>query len=352
MKSYMVQWLGLVLLVGYSLVQFGCSTDAQSKPQDDEEESVTVIPVEVGTVEQGDISAFFNGTATLEAEEEASVVAKASGVVQKILVEEGHYVKAGQVLAQLDSEQSSLEVAQLEVNLTKMKNDLDRNKELFDKELISAETYDQVRYQYEAQKASVDLARLKVNYASIKAPINGVISERMIKVGNMITMNQAAFQITDFNPLHAILHVPERELSKLRVGQVALLEVDALPGEVFKGRVERISPVVDPTTGTFKVTLAYRNPGARLKPGMLARVNVTYDVHENTMLLPKEAVVIEDAEASVFVVRNDTVHRTLVQTGYVDSQIIEILEGVNLGDVVVTTGQGTLRDSSHIEIIQ
>ncbi len=351
MPKYYSVALSLCMLA-YAFSATGCS-DAQSKGNgDEEEEPAIVIPVEVKEVTEGSIAAYFTGTASLEAEEEALVVSKAGGIVESIYVEEGQYVKKGQLLAQLDSEQATLEVAQLEANLRRLENDFSRNKELYEKQLISAEAFDQIKFDFASQKAGLDLRKLQVDYAQIKAPINGVISERLIKVGNMVPANQGAFRVTDFNPLHAIVYVPERELSKLRVGQKTLLGVDALPETTFNGRIRRISPIIDPGTGTFKVTVEVSNPRQTLKPGMLARVNITYDVHENALLIPKEAVVLEDTESAVFTVHGDTVYRKVVETGYTDAGAIEILSGLDQGEVVVTTGQSSLKDSTRVEVIK
>jgi membrane fusion protein (multidrug efflux system) len=334
-----------------ALAPTGCATDANSNPPEEEEPDVSLIPVEVDTAAFGDVSALFTGTATLEAEGEAEVVAKASGVVQRILVEEGDFVRAGQVLATLDSERSSLELTQMEANLQRMENDFKRNEELFNKQLISAETYEQVKFQFESQKAAVDLARLQIQYASIRTPIAGVVSERHVKIGNMIAQNQATFKVTDFDPLLAPLYVPERELAKLKPGQKATLVVDAVPGAVFDAAIKRISPVVDPSTGTFKVTVEVRDRTKSLKPGMLARINITYDEHKAVVLVPKEAVLQEDSESAVFVVVDSVAYRRTVETGYSDQGSIEIIAGISADEVVVTTGQTTLKDSSKVEVI-
>ena len=330
----------------------GCGNDAQSaSPDEEEEELISAIPVETGISHVGEIAALFAGTATLEAEEEADVVAKASGVVQRLMVEEGDFVRAGQVLAELDSERSTLELAQKEANLKGLENDLNRNQELFDKNLISADTYDKIKYQYEAEKASVEMTRLNISYSSIRTPISGYVSHRMIKVGSMVNEHQPTFRVTDFDPLLAVLYVPERELNKLRTGQPARIQVDA-SADHFDAHIKRMSPVVDPQTGTFKVTLEVFDDSGILKPGMLALVNITYDVHNSVVLIPKQAVVQEDDASTVFVVRDSVAYQTEVVTGYNDDQAIEIVSGLESGDVVVTTGQNTLKDSSKVFVIE
>ena len=345
-----VQFLSLSAILCAVAIQLGCGKDSQSKPKD--KSDVAAIPVEVSLVGTGDIAAYFSGTATLEAEGDASVVAKVGGVVKQILVEEGSYVKAGQVLAKLDDEKLAVQLAQAEANLNKLENDFRRHEELFNKKLVSAEVYQRAKFEYESQKAAFEMTKLDHDYASIRAPISGVVAQRMIKVGNMVLANTPTFRITDFDPLLAVLHVPEREMSKLRVGQPASLTVDAINGTDFTGRIARVSPVVDPTTGTIKVTVEVRDPSRQLKAGMFGRVNIVHDVHTNTLLVPKGAVIAEDAESAVFVVQDSVAYRKLVKTGYVNGANIEVLEGLKAGEKIVTTGQGSLKDSSKVEIVK
>jgi RND family efflux transporter MFP subunit len=341
--------LGLLAILSAVFLNLGCGKDSQSMTKDKKE--VATIPVEVSQVETGDISAYFTGTATLEAEEDASVVAKVGGVVQRILVEEGTYVKAGQILAKLDDEKLGAQLAQSEANMRKLENDFRRNEELFDKKLVSAEVFQRAKFEYESQKAAYEMAKLDHDYASIRAPISGVVAQRLIKVGNMVLPNTPTFRITDFDPLLAVLHVPEREMSKLRAGQPANLTVDAIAGAEFSGRIARVSPVVDPTTGTIKVTVEVRDLSKQLKAGMFGRVNIVHDVHTNTLLIPKGAVIAEDAESAVFVIQDSTAYRKVVKTGYVNGVHIEVLEGLKAGEKIVTTGQGSLKDSSKVEVV-
>ncbi len=340
----------IALLLAIVGTQTACNNDAQSK-EPEEPDVVASIPVEAAAARAGDISAFFTGTASLEAEGEAVVVAKAGGIVEEIFVEEGTYVNAGTELAKLDDERLLLDLARDEATLKKFERELERQKEFFEKQLISTEEYERVRTDYETQKASFDLAKLSVEYTTVRAPISGVVSARHIKVGNMVQTNQETFTITDFNPLLAVMHVPERELNKLKVGQLATLSVDAMPGESYTGRIKRISPIVDRATGTFKVTVEVRDNSRTLKPGMFGRIRIIYDTHTGVLLVPKEAVVVEDDVASVFLVSDSLAIRSNVKTGYSDVKFIEIVSGLSAGDVIITTGQNNLRDSSIVDVI-
>ena len=339
-----------IILIGILFFSAGCGGKNGKNGKNGEDEK-TLIPIEVAVVDLGDIAAFYNGTATLEAEEDAQVVAKVGGVVQEILVEEGDQVKAGDILARLDGEVLSVEMAQAEARFQRLAEDFKRKNSLFQKDAISIELFQLAKYDYESQKAARDLVKLNLDYTAIRAPISGIVTERQIKIGNMVLTNAIAFRITDFDPLLAILYVPEREIGKLAVGQTAMVKVDALTTSEFKGVIDRISPIVDSRTGTVKVTIEISDPSRQLKAGMFSRVSIIYDVHEKTPLIPREAIITEDDESLVFVVRDTMVYRQTVETGYVNTTHIEITSGIALNDTVVVTGQNSLKDSALIDII-
>ena len=146
----------------------------------------------------------------------------------------------------------------------------------------------------EAAKAEYDLARLDLHYTQIRAPFAGFISERLVRVGNLVSNLEPVFRITSYDPLLAVLHVPERELSVLGKGLPVSVSVDAWPGETFYGEVTRISPVIDPGTGTFRVTAEITDERGKLKPGLFGRVQVLYDTHANVTVIPRSAVISED----------------------------------------------------------
>jgi len=337
------------LICVYGIIHWSCGSDAESK--DSEKEKVVSVPVEVSRVIIDDVSAFFSGTATLEAEEEAVVVARVPGVVKEILAEEGDRVKRGQILARLDDEQLRFRLNQAQADFNKLSKEHERSEELFRKNLISADAYDKVKFEYEAIKAALDLAQLELNYCAIRAPIDGIIASRFIKTGNMVNTNEQTFKITDFEPLNAMLFIPERHMRKLELRQPVSITVDAVPDNDFTGFVKLISPVIDPQSGTCKVTIEVNDPKNRLKPGMFGRVNIIYDTHHQTLLVPKEAILSEDKESALFVVRDSIALRKVVNCGYVNGTHVEILDGVKEGDTVVTIGQASLKDSSQVDII-
>jgi membrane fusion protein (multidrug efflux system) len=345
--------IGMVisLLASTVLIQ-GCMSQANGSEDEIAAEEALAIPVEAATVAQSDVAAFYSGTATLEADKQATVVSQITGVVLNIRVEEGDFVKAGQILAQVETDRYSLQVERANAAFKRLEMDFQRKEELYAKKLVSAEDYERVASEYAAQKAGVELARLDLEYTNIRAPISGFISERLVRAGNLVKLHDPVYRITSYDPLLAVLHVPERELSVLRNGLVVSMLLDAWPGESFTGEVIRISPVVDPATGTFRVTAEITDHGQMLKPGLFGRVGILYDLHEDVPVIPRSAVITEDELSHVFVINDEgNAARREVQLGYEREGLIEVLVGLAQGETVVTAGKGSLSDGTLVEVV-
>lgn len=339
-----------LLVAGLAAVSLAAGACSKSGAEEKQAEEV-VIPVETEAVTLGAIDAAYRGTATLEAREQADVAAKSAGIVEQILVEEGDRVTSGQTLARLETDRLRLEVDRAKAQMDRLKSDFARNHTVYQRNLISREAYEQTKFQLEEATAAYDLARLSLRESEIKAPIDGVVSSRLIKIGNTVQVGEIAFTVTQLDRLEANVYVPERDIHKLAVQQPARLRVDAWPGEVFEGRVQRINPVVDPDTGTVEVTVAMAPDQDKLKPGMFGRVEIRYDRREQATLLPKDAVLAEDGTQSVFLVEDGKARRRKVTLGYSDADHHEVLEGLSAGDQVVVTGQSHLKDDARVSVV-
>jgi membrane fusion protein (multidrug efflux system) len=203
----------------------------------------------------------------------------------------------------------------------------------------------------DALEAGYNLASLEYSYTEIRAPINGIVSERFIKVGNTIEVNTPTFQVTSLEPLVSYLHVPEREYRRIDAGQAATIKVDAVPSSEFIATVARISPVVDPNTGTFKITVEVTDPSRRLKPGMFGRISIVHDMHANALQVPRSAIVDDAGSSTVFVVEENIAHRRPVVTGYAQNGFVEITDGLVDGEQIVTIGQAGLKQGAKVTVI-
>ena len=332
------------------LVLGACQPEHESENEDSDEETPPV-PVETSAPVRGDVYAMYTGTAPIEAFAEADVIAKVGGEIRQLLVEEGDAVKKGQVLARLDGERLRLELNESEAKLRKLQRDYERNVDLQAKGLISDGDFEKIKYEMEALEAAFNLASLELDYTQVRAPIDGVIAERFVKMGNTISEGDALFRVTSLDPLVAYLHVPEREYRNIVAGQPVGIEIDALRGETIIATVSRVSPIIDPQTGTFKITIEISDEKRRMKPGMFGRIGVIYDVHENALQIPRSALVEDEGAASVFVVDGDRAVRRAVDTGYGNRGMVEIVSGLQEGDQVVTVGHASLKQDSRVSVI-
>ena len=207
------------------------------------------------------------------------------------------------------------------------------------------------RYDLEALEASYNLASLELNYTKISAPIAGVISERYLKLGNTIKTGDPVFRVTSFDPLVAYLYVPEREFRQISPGQPVHIDIDALPGPPFVADVTRISPVVDPETGTFKITIELHGTEQRIKPGMFGRMSIVYDRHEDVLQVPRSAIIDTADESSVFVVEDNIGIRKQVETGFSSKGMIEITSGLVDGEQVIIVGHIGLKNEAKVVVI-
>ncbi|WP_199912418.1 efflux RND transporter periplasmic adaptor subunit [Stenotrophomonas sp. SAU14A_NAIMI4_8] len=340
------------LLLTTSVLLSGCAAgpNAEAKAETKDEKKVDAVPVEVAVASHRAVAASYTGTAALEPRAESQVVAKTSGVALAVLVEEGQRVSAGQPLVRLDPDRARLAVAQSEAQLRKLENNYQRAQKLVGQQMVSAADVDQLRYDLENMRAQYRLATLELSYTTVVAPISGVIASRSIKTGNFVQINTPIFRIVDNSRLEATLNVPERELATLRAGQPVTLSADALPGQSFTGTVDRIAPVVDSGSGTFRVVSAFDGAAHALQPGMFGRIRIDYDQRADALVVPRLSL-LDDGEPAVFRVRAGKVARVPVKLGYAEGPWVEIREGLAAGDQVVTAGKVALRDGTAVQVI-
>jgi len=344
----MLLMLLLIIMISVS----GCNQDkpAEAEINKEADQKEEVLPVEIGGLTRESIVATYFNSAYLEAENETDVISRSRGIVKKVYSDEGAYVKKGELLAKLDDSEVLLQL-QLENNrLSKAEADFKRKEELLKKDLVPKELFEQVIYDLNEQKISRDMRKLSLAYTEIRAPISGVITVKQIIPGNMVSEYQSVFRITSLKEMHAELYIPEIHTLKIKKGQKAQVTFDALGSDIYEGVLSKISPVIDPSTGTFKVTVKIENKKKNLKPGMFARIRITYDIHENALTIPTDALIEESGIRYVFIADGNTAKRKQVKTGFQDKGRTEV-SGLDAEAIIIVTGFKSLKDGSKINII-
>jgi len=327
--------------------------EKDKKDKKDEKPEEDAVPVEAITIQAGDVSSSLLYSATIETEEEVDVFPQLSGIIEKIHVEEGDLVKKGSVLLHLDDDEYRLAAEKAKVNYEQASSDYKRSKQIFEKKLISDNEYETSRFTMEKAKIEWEQAELTLERCKIKAPIPGVIADRMIKPGDRILTSMPLFHIVNQDRMIATVHIPAKDARLCEKGQRVIVTSDVLGKKKFEGWIKRQSPVIDAQSGTMKVTVGIKPHQRELKAGMFVSVYIITGTHNNVPLVPKNAIVYDGEDQYVFTISDDSLaHRIKLEPGYSDPYHVEALEGVDIGDKMIIVGQNALKDKTRIQIVR
>ena len=308
------------------------------------------VPVAVLPAEVGSIASTYAATATLQPEAEAEVLARVSGLVERILHEEGDQVPRDGALLQIANDEYSVRVKQAAARTANLRSRFERMEGMVDKNLVSQEEFDTAKSELESAEAEEDLARLELGYTTVRAPFSGRIVERLVDPGQNVNVGTPLFRLADFDPLLAEVHVPSKEFRSLQTEQPVTLVLDS-DGTRLDGRIKLVSPVIDPASGTIKVTVEIPRYPASVRPGDFAEVRIVTERREDRTLVPRNAVVTDKGDDIVFVESEGRAERRTVATGFSDEDHVEIVSGVAPGERVVVKGQRSLRHGQPVKVL-
>lgn len=309
------------------------------------------VPVEISQAERRPIALFFETQGTLEAENEVDLIARIAGPVQELHAEQGDRVRKGELLASIDDREIRAELNVSEVRLSESKQSYERVRQLKQQELISQDAYDQALASYEAAQGERERLVVQLEYTRITAPFGGLVSERYVKLAEMVQNGAQLYRLVDFDPLLVPIRVPERELPRLQLAQKAQLRVEAFGDRRFGAEVLRMSPVVDPASGTVEVTLKVDGEGV-LRPGMFASVFLEMDRRADALVVPKAALALDSLGNTIYVVTGGAAERRDLQIGFRNEDLLEVVSGVEAGEPIVVVGQDGLADGTPVEVIE
>ncbi len=312
------------------------------------------ITVRVDPVRRESLSDLYSTSATLRADRRTTITARTQGVLERLLVEEGDRVLAGQPLAELENEEQTIAFQRAQTAQRTLRRDFERARTLHGEGLVSDEEFEAVRRQAEDADQAAALAELELSRTVIRAPFAGVVLRRHLDVGGTVRDGTEVYDLADLDPLYADVNIPERHVIHLRAGQQVRLRADAAD-EVIPARIERIAPAVDPATGTVKVTLAVQG-STRVRPGAFVRVDIVTATHEDALVVPRPALVAEGKRWHLFRLDGeDKVKMLEVRLGFEEGNRVEILEVLSGGDLepgtpVVVAGAPALSDGAVVRV--
>jgi len=309
------------------------------------------VPVAVATVGRGDIASYYTATATLAAEKEATILSRVSGVVQKRMVEEGDVVTEGTELLLINNDEYRFLYEQARAARQDLDARMARLEKMREQDLVSAEEYETLSNDLARAQAAEGMAELNLSYTRVTAPFTGRVVSRQVDVGQNVSVGTPLFVLSDFTPLLARVHVPAKEFNKLKPDQAVDLTLES-NGTRLRGRIKLVSPVIDPSSGTIKVTIEIPSYPRGVRPGDFAQVSIVTERRPGRTLVPKTALVNDRGEQVVYVSADSTAERRVVEIGFQDENNAEIVSGVSDGEHVIVKGQRTLKHGSPIRILE
>ena len=293
-----------------------------------------------------------------------SLAVEVSGRVVKIIADVGDEVKAGDILAKIDSEkynlqfsQAKAEIARLSALLVNKELDLQRAEKLFKDNLVSEEMMDRTKADFNALKEQMNAADAQLRNANrlieetnIKAPIESEVAIKHIDAGDYVQPGMVVYELVDTKNLKLDLSFPEYLSPKLKKGLEVRITSPTNPDEIVISKIKDIKPNIDSRNKSLTTIIDFENPGTWL-PGASSRATVVFSKFENAIVVPQISVVRRSIGEVIYVVKGDSVKETPVKTGLRKEGYIQILEGITLNDEIVKDGAGFLADSSIIEIV-
>ncbi|MBK7136816.1 MAG: efflux RND transporter periplasmic adaptor subunit [Rhodocyclales bacterium] len=281
---------------------------------------------------------------SLKSNESVVLRPEIAGRIAAIHLREGMPAAKGAVLVALDASTQAAELRQAEANLALSQANHRRTEELYEKKFVSARARDEAAANLKVLEAAVALAQARLQKTQIRAPFAGIVGIRNVSIGDYVKEGQELVNIEDIGALKADFRLPESYLSRLRKGQSVEVSTDAMPGQMFKGTLDAIDPLLDASGRAISLRARLENPDLKLRPGMFVRVRLAFGGERQGLAVPEEALVPAGDDNFVFRVVEGKAQRVMVKVGQRRGATVEITEGLKAGDEVVSAGQLKLRD--------
>ncbi|KJS82053.1 MAG: hypothetical protein JM58_15870 [Peptococcaceae bacterium BICA1-8] len=348
--NYFKKWSLLTIVVISVLFVFGCGIKA---PEETQEVKVKVIPVETLEVTKGEFKKTLTLSGVTNPNNTLNVTPKIAGAekVININIKEGDKVNKGQTLALLD--QSTILIQQNQVQ--KVYDDAlinyERNKALYEVGAIPKANFEQIETTLYQAKNNLDAQKLALNNTIVKAPISGIVTAVNVVEGGLVTAQTPLSTIVDVSSLEINTSINEIQIKKVAQGQEVEIIVPSASDKVYNGKINYISPVTDERTKSYPIKIKIDNSKGELKAGMYAKIGLTTDVLKDVVKIPRKAVTTRDGENRVFVVEEGKAVLKKVNTGLSNETDIEIIDGLNVGEKLIITGNEDIVHGDLVTIV-
>jgi len=316
------------------------------------------VTVEAAKVELARLSDDTQAVGSLRSRRGVVLRPEVSGRITQLNFTDGQRVRKGQVLVQFDDQLPLAQVQQSQAELSIARANQKRNQELVAQNFISQRSLDESAANLQVAEAKLSLAKATAARLKIVAPFDGIAGIRQVNVGDYLKDGSDIVNIEDIEAIYVDFRLPERFQNKIKRGQTAVLDIDALPGRKYNAQIQAIDPLIDANGRSIGVRGCIDNRQLQLRPGMFARVNTVFGVRENARVVPEEAIVPQGGRQFVIKLlegpneQTRTTKRVEVKVGLRSPGKVEILEGLEAGDTVIAAGQQRVqRDGTLVTVV-
>lgn len=360
----------VALGTGAMLLSSGCTVPAEGTVNLTvaSEPPIIATPVQAVLPHRGSVSSWFETTSRVEAETRVDLLSKGTGQCEKVTVNVGDTVTQGQVVAELERRELDAQARQTRVGVQQAKTAYEIAERSFNEGIGASAERDNARFSYEQAKAASELIDVQTSNQTLRAPINGIVTRKMVQEGMVVTAGMPVMSIVDPASYVLPIEVPEKELGRLREGQEAQVSIDAFPDRSFSAHVIRIDPSINPLSGTVRILLSFEDADKPLlRESAFARVKLAMETKGNVLLVPRDAILEEEGRKYLFRLEREDenqfkpeqleglrgselyiVKRSEVTVGLEQSDAIEVLEGIEADHMIVIMGHHSLKDGAYV----
>ena len=351
------------------LLLFSCSACRKNETN---ENAKTVKIVEhappevvVAAVEKGPLYKTYTSVGTVTPRDSSRIYPKVSGRISSVLVEEGNLVFKGQQLMQIDTfdyiravENATALRSQAKSNFDKAKRDYSRIEKLYKDNAVPKQNLQDMKtaldlagYSYDQAATALKKAKDDLEECSVKAPISGMITTKMVNPGELTGSQMMAFMIMQMKTIEVEVDLPEEAFGYVAKGKIGYVSFDAIPDTRLEGKITKIYPTIDPLSRTIKVVISIDNPNLKIRSGMTARTRIVEKARSDALYGPKTALIPLEDQYVVYKIESGKAERTTVKVGIIGDEFFEIKEGLLLGDKLVVRGVTGLRNGMKVNVV-
>ncbi|MCC5941188.1 MAG: efflux RND transporter periplasmic adaptor subunit [Balneolaceae bacterium] len=342
--------LGIALLISASMI----SCNGEEETVENNNNGARLMPVETVTIVEGDFEDFIRLTGTVEALEDATISAEASGRILSIS-DRGDRVQRGGVIARLDDRVIQAQFDAAKTGFELAEDTFNRLEALYADSIISTQDFRSSRAQRDQAKAQLNQAEKMLQDSNIEAPFSGRVEERMVRTGELINPGQPVVRLVNTDRVRILAGIPERYAGEIGEGSEAQVSIRSLGGDIFNSTISYAGNVIDPDTRTFTVEIELENPGERIKPDMVVDLRVKRSTLTNVIIIPRTAVLRDEEGVTVFRSADSNGRKVAelvnIRTGLASGALIQVLDGLEEGDEVVVSGMRTLSSGDELNVI-